>query len=219
MVATSTDPPSVGTPPTADTAAEPDPAPAGRERLIGVGEWISAGSALVLLVLLFAAKWYGVASVPDPSAARPAVSGTESGWEGLSIVRWVLLLTIVVAIGSVFLHVSQRDHGARTDTSGAVAALGLLASVLLIYRVLIALPSADKVIDQKLGAFLAVLCALGIALGGHQSVTERRARLRTGTAPSRRRRRAGTAAGEPAPDGEAEGPPTPAAAASGAEDR
>ena len=141
---------------------------------VHVGELISAVSALALLVILFATEWYGVAGVPDPSAARPAVSIDENGWNGLSIVRWVILLTVVVAIGSVVLHATQRHHGNRTETSLAVFGLGLLTSLLLIYRVLIALPSPDKVLDQKLGAFVGLMCALGVTLGGHESLTEQR---------------------------------------------
>jgi hypothetical protein len=123
---------------------------------------------------MFATKWYGVAGVPDPSAARPASSTAIDGYNGLSLVRWVMLLTICTALGSVVLHASQRNHGTRTDTSLPVAVLGGLTALLLIYRVLIALPSGGRVTDQKLGAFLGLLCALGIALGGWQSIQERK---------------------------------------------
>ena len=152
---------------------------------VHVGELISAGSALLLLVLLFATKWYGVAGVPDPSYARPAISGAEDGWNGLTAMRWVILVTVIAAVGSVCLHASQRTHGTRTDTSRLVAGLGALTSLLLIYRVLIALPGGGTVIDQKLGAVLGLLCALGIAWGGYESILERR--TRPGTAARRAR--------------------------------
>jgi hypothetical protein len=144
-----------------------------------LGELISAGSALALLILLLATAWYGVAGVPDPTFARSAVSGTETGWDGLPDIRWVIVLTAVVAVGAIVLRISQREHGRQTDTSRLVTALGLLCSALLIYRVLIVLPSPDKVIDQKLGALLGLGCALGVALGGHESIVERRARPAT----------------------------------------
>ena len=66
-----------------------------------LGELISAGCALALLILLLATAWYGVAGVPDPTYARPAVSGTETGWDGLTDVRWVIVLTAIVAVGAV----------------------------------------------------------------------------------------------------------------------
>jgi hypothetical protein len=166
----------------------------------GIGELVSAGCALALLIVLFATAWYGVAGVPDPTYARPAVSGTETGWDGLSIVRWVIVLTAIVAIGAVALRISQREHGRQTDASGVVTALGLVCTALLVYRVLIALPSSEKVIDQKLGALVGLACALGIALGGHESIVRRRERPVTVSHRRRRPRSAGSAsASTPAP--------------------
>jgi hypothetical protein len=154
-----------------DAAQEQRPAPT-----VHHGELISASSALCLLLVMFLFEWYGVAGVPDPSAARPAISSAENAWNGLPVVRWVMLLTIVVALGSVVLHASQRTHGSRTDTSGLVTVLGSLTAVLLCYRVLISLPAGNRVIDQKLGAVLGLICALGIALGGYESTRERQAK-------------------------------------------
>src|SRR3984957_15793012 len=108
-----------------------------------LGELISAGCALALLILLLATAWYGVAGVPDPTYARPAAAGTEPGWEGLTAVRWVIVRTAIVAVGAIVLRISQREHGRQTDSSRLVTALGLLCSALLIYRVLIVLPSPD----------------------------------------------------------------------------
>jgi hypothetical protein len=173
------------------SASAGTPAPTTAPRVL-FGELTSSVSAVLLLVLLFATEWYGVAGVPDPSAARPAVSGTESGWTGLSLVRWVVLVTALVAIGSVVLHASQRRHGTKTDTSGLVAALGSVTFLLLIYRVLIHLPSGAKVIDQKLGAVLAIVCALGVALGGYESIAEHQARAVVQRPRRRVRRRAGS---------------------------
>jgi hypothetical protein len=174
--------------PSAPPASAGARVPAGAPRVL-FGELTSSASAVLLLVFLFATEWYGVAGVPDPSAARPAISGAETGWEGLSLVRWVVLATALVAIGSVLLHASQRRHGTKTDTSRLVAGLGALTSLLLIYRVLIALPSGAKVIDQKLGAVLGLICALGVALGGCESIAEHRARAQKTLRRSRRRSR------------------------------
>jgi hypothetical protein len=168
----------------ATATGDASPAPATR---VNVGELLSAVSALLLLAVMFATQWYGVAGVPDPSYARPATSTAENGFDGLTDVRWVMLAAIVAAIGSVFLRASQRGHGTKTDTSRVVAGLGALTAVLLIYRVLINLPGDGKVLDQKLGAFLGLLGALGIAWGGYESIMQRRAR-RAGAAPRSRRR-------------------------------
>jgi hypothetical protein len=179
---------------TTDQQAIPAPAdapqgPPARPPRLRVGALVSATSALGLLVVMFAMEWYGVAGVPDPSAVRPAVSSAENAWNGLTVTRWVLLAAIVASVGAVVLHASQRRHGNKTDTSLIVAALGVLSAALLIYRVLIVLPAGNRVIDQKLGAFLGLLCALGIAWGGYEAIREQRARVRAaGTGGPQHRR-------------------------------
>ena len=137
------------------------------------GELISALSALALLVLMFAAKWYGTDQLPG-SATGVQRATAENAWNGLTLVRWLMLLTILVSLGSLALHFSQRNHGTTTDTAGLIAGLGTLTAILLIYRVLIDLPSANVVVDQKLGAILGMLSAIGLALGGHASMRARR---------------------------------------------
>jgi hypothetical protein len=155
---------------------EPGAQPTVSVTLVRRGELLSATMALLLAIDMFALKWFGVAGVPDPSAARPALSTAENAWDGLTIVRWVMLATVMVTLGSVVLHASQRAHGTKTDTSVAVTVVGVLTAALLTYRVLISLPAPDEVIDQKLGAALGLACALGIALGGLESIREQRAR-------------------------------------------
>ena len=152
------------------------------------GELTAALSALALLVAMFATKWYGVARVPDPSAARPALSGAVDAWNALTLVRWVMLVTILAAVGSVVLHASQRSHGTRTDTSTVLFGLGTVTAALVVYRVLIDLPQASRVLDQKLGAFLGVVFALGIALGGMEAVAEQRTGAHSGSVRHRPRR-------------------------------
>ena len=157
-----------------------------------MGALVSATSALALLVIMFATEWYGVAGVPDPSAVRPAVSTAENAWHGLTVTRWVLLATIVASVGAVVLHASQRAHGNKTDTSLIVAALGALSAVLLIWRVLIVLPAGNRVIDQKLGAFLGPAVRAGDRVGRYEAIREQRA-------PGPRGRRGRSAPSAPAP--------------------
>jgi hypothetical protein len=148
------------------------------------GELLSAVCALCLLIAMFALEWFGVDGVPGRTRS---LAWAENAWHGLTLVRWLMLLSIAVAIGAPLLHVTQRSHGAKTSTSRAVLALGSLTSLLLIYRVLIDLPSANQVVDQKLGAFVGVLCALGVALGGYEAVREERAARRAPAAHRSRR--------------------------------
>jgi hypothetical protein len=153
-------------------------------RRIVHGELLSAVSAMALLIAMFGLEWFGVDGIPGRTRS---LAWAENAWHGLTLVRWVMLLTVVVAAGAPLLHASQRSHGAKTSTSRAVLGLGSLTSALLIFRVLIDLPSSDQVVDQKLGALIGVLCALGIALGGFEAVREERTALRAPAAHRLRR--------------------------------
>lgn len=149
------------------------------------GALITAGSALVLLVVMFATKWYGVDEIPGRVATRTQLTHAANAWHALTIVRWLMLVTIIVAVGTVLLHGSQRSHGTKTNTGPLVAVLGSITAAVVIYRVLIDLPSAGSVVDQKFGAIIGVLATIGIALGGYESMLEERERAKRGAHGSR----------------------------------
>jgi hypothetical protein len=153
------------------------------------GALIAAASASALLIVMFTMAWFGVDEIPGRTPARMPLAHAVNAWHALSLVRWLMLVTIAVAIGSVLLHGSQRTHGAKTDTGAVVGGLGAVTAAVLIVRVLIDLPSPNSVVDQKLGAYLGILCAVGIALGGYEQMLEERARRRRSAPSSRPPRR------------------------------
>ena len=159
------------------------------------GELISALGALVLLPAMFVLKWFGLEVAPAPMAERSAIGAAENAWNGLTDLRWLMLVTIGAAIGSVVLHASQRSHGSKTDTSGVIAFLGTLTAALLVYRVLIDLPSPNHVVDQKIGAYLGLLAAVTIALGGYEAMGEERVRMRFRPTKPRTRNRVASGGG------------------------
>jgi hypothetical protein len=171
----------------AATVTEQDPAPAGRAPRVHRGELLSVCSALLLLIIMFALAWYGVDEMPGRAAARTGLSHAENAWHALTVVRWLMLVTIAVSLGSVVVHASQRSHGVKTDTGPIVWLLGTATVALLVYRVLIELPSPNSIVDQKLGAFLGLLCAVGIAYGGFEAMREERTRARRVVARPRAR--------------------------------
>jgi hypothetical protein len=165
-------------------AAPAPAAPAGPR--IRIGELISAASALVLAAIMFGLEWFGAVGLPR--SRRSGIETAENAWRVLTGTRWFMLAAIAVALGSVVLHATQRSHGTKTDTSLAVATVGTVTAALLAYRVLIDLPDSSSVVDIKIGAYLGLLAAGGIALGGWDSVREERARRGGLTRRVRRRR-------------------------------
>ncbi len=160
---------------------------------INTGEVISAVSALVLLPLIFGVEWFGAVGLPR--ATRSGLTTAENAWTVLTNLRWLMLLTIIVAVGAVILHATQADHGTKTETGWLVTLLGVLTMLLLGYRVLINPPNPSAIVDVKIGAYLGLLAALGIAVGGLEAWREER--LGRGRSNSRRRSRNRVAAGSP----------------------
>jgi hypothetical protein len=174
------------------------------------GELATATWGLALLVLMFAVKWYGVDNIPGRS---PTVVTAVDAWNGLSVLRWPMLVTILLTLASVALHLSQGDHGSQTDTSLLVAVAATLVAAGLVYRVLIVLPETQAIVDQKLGALLGLGCGLAMAARAWQVRRVVRVAARTPVVQHRRPRSgpapataAGGRAGEGAPTEQADAP-------------
>lgn len=120
------------------------------------GEWIAAVSALLLLVFMFVPKWYGTG---------PA--GSVSGWDELTHLRWLALVTIVFALGLAFLQATRRSPALPVSMSVIVTVLAVINAAWLGYRVLISVPP-----DEKISAYLGLASAIGIAVGGYLSMRQ-----------------------------------------------
>lgn len=119
------------------------------------GELLAGSGAVLLLVFLLAGKWYGHGS------------GARTGWEALTTLRWLLVVTIAAAFALVAAQVARRSPAIPVTLSLIVAVLGLITVLALIYRVLISPPA-----HEQAGAFLGLLSAIGLAYGGYLSLRE-----------------------------------------------
>jgi hypothetical protein len=119
------------------------------------GELLAGTGAVLLFVFLLAGKWYG-----HGGQAR-------TGWEALTSLRWLLLVTIAAALALVAAQVARRSPAIPVTLSMIVAVLGLITVLALIYRVLISPPA-----HEQAGAFLGLLSAIGLAYGGFLSLRE-----------------------------------------------
>ncbi|HEX4279930.1 MAG TPA: hypothetical protein VHZ27_04135, partial [Solirubrobacteraceae bacterium] len=92
------------------------------------GEWLAGASAVLLAIFLVGGKWYG-------GAGR--TGGSLTGWQALTDLRWLLLVTIVAAVGLVFIQATRRAPALPVTMSLVVMLLGIVTVVALIIRVLI----------------------------------------------------------------------------------
>jgi hypothetical protein len=124
------------------------------------GECVAGAGAALLLGVLFA-DWFG------PSDA--------SGWDALG---WVTLAFCVAAIAAgawLFVATAANRAVAQQVAAGVLTAtVGTLGFVLLALRVLVFQPGPNDTTVLRYGAYLGVLAALLVAVGGWWAVKDER---------------------------------------------
>jgi hypothetical protein len=136
------------------------------------GELIAGGGAVVLLASLFGLSWYGVKSPFAPTAATLGRTTSFTGWDGLSHLRWLVLLTAVLALALVWLQAANRAPALPAAVSVILTVIALIDALALIWRVLIDVPGANSLVDRKAGAFIGLVAAIAIVYGGYRSLRE-----------------------------------------------
>jgi hypothetical protein len=136
------------------------------------GEIVAAAGGILLFVFMFFFKWYGVGGQVGDLAKSFGVDVSFNGWHGHSVLRWLMLLTILAALALAFLTATQRTVALPVTTAVIVTALAALLTVLLAYRVVINEPGPNQFIDVKIGAWLGLLSSALITYGGYRSMRE-----------------------------------------------
>jgi nitrate/nitrite transporter NarK len=140
---------------------------------LGSGEKIAGGSAILLFVFMFF-DWFGVkvSGVPGFSGS---VGGGGSAWDALDVIPIFLVLAIVAALVMVGLRLVDSDSKPPIPPSVIVAALGAIAVLLILYRI-VDPPNGGTYggvpVDTNLqvGIFLGLISAGGIAYGGYSAM-------------------------------------------------
>ena len=138
---------------------------------ISFGEMVAAvsGAALIFVMLVF--DWFGYKDVP----------GGGSAFQWMSFLDIVLLLIGILAIG---LAVGRATGNVPSDLPAPagtiVAGAGALAVLIILFRLAIPgdgpagdLVGGDLDATRKIGAFLGLITAGGIAFGGWTAANER----------------------------------------------
>lgn len=138
------------------------------------GELIAGGSGLALLVVMFL-PWYGV----DVSAGGFSASESANAWEVFSGIDIVLFLVGALAVGVAGARLAGVDLPPDLPVGTIVAGAGALAVLLILFRILDVpgpdIPSAvESNIDfgRKIGLFLGLVAASGVAYGGYRALSE-----------------------------------------------
>jgi hypothetical protein len=132
---------------------------------------ISAGVGGIVLLISLWLPWYGV----SVNVAGFSASSDASGWEVFSTIDIILFLIAVAAIALVVLK-AVGQLPAEVPVPLVLLGLGGLAVLLILFR-LIDTPAPSDLPDQvdvsrKIGLFLGLIGAAGVAYGGWRTNTE-----------------------------------------------
>ncbi len=140
------------------------------------GEILAGAGGLALAASLFLVDWYGRTvdvRLPGATADQAVGRATErlSGWEALTILRWLLLAAALASLALVVVQVTQRSAALPANASVAATWLGLLGSALVLYRI-VNQPGPDDEVTVEPGAWLGLLTALMVAVGAWWSMRD-----------------------------------------------
>ena len=143
---------------------------------LSFGEMVAGVSGAVLIFFMLILDWWGY------DAAEGSIPGGASAFQWLSFLDIVLFLIGAIAVAAAVARATGSMPSDLPQPPGLiVAGAGALAVLIILFRILIPGdgPAADfgGIVDldatRKIGAFLGLIAAGGIAFGGWTSMNER----------------------------------------------
>ncbi len=119
------------------------------------GESIAGAGGLALLVFLFALPWLSAGS-----------GHTSSGWSGLPVLRWLIVVCALTALALILTQATRSAPAIPVTLSVFATVLGAVTTVAVVVRLL---TTGDGL---EVGAWLGLLSAIAIAVGGFLSMRQ-----------------------------------------------
>ena len=139
------------------------------------GEWLAVVGAAALLVALFL-PWFGVER-PTRGALLVVglAEGSDNGWSSLG---WLTLVFVLGAIGCAawlaLANATGRPVAQSVAASVLAATAGTLAFIAVTLRALVFQPGPNEIVTVRYGAWIGLLAALSLALGGWWAIKDER---------------------------------------------
>jgi hypothetical protein len=141
------------------------------------GALIAGISGAALFIIMFF-SWFGA---PDAQIVTPAgsvditglaeasgVDTTANAWQSFDFIDIVLLVTVIVAVGLAVMSAAGSSVNLPVAASALTAGLGILATLLVLYRIID--PPSDA--TREFGVFLGLIACAGVAAGGWLAMQE-----------------------------------------------
>ena len=122
------------------------------------GEILVAVAAVVLVIDLFAVSWYSAGPV------------SASGWTALSVVRWLVLVTVIAGLALAWAQATRPAPALPSSLSVIAVTLGLITTIALLWRVVIDTPGSRT--STSGGGWIALIAGLALFGGAVWSLRE-----------------------------------------------
>lgn len=137
---------------------------------------IAGASGVALLLIMFIFSWFGV----EASGGGFSASAGANAWESFGFIDIILFITILVAVGGALMTANAQSVNTPVAVSAITAGLGILSVVLILFRIISPpdfgvgdLGGIDGVdVGRKIGVFLGLIAAGGIAYGGWSAMQD-----------------------------------------------
>ena len=142
------------------------------------GEWVAVVGAAALVVTLFL-PWFGAdLQVRTPPGGPFDVTLAGNGANGWDLLGWLVLAIVLAAVACAawlaIANVARRPVAQVVAASVLTPAIGTLAFAALALRVLLFQPGPNDIVVLRYGAWLGLLAALILAVGGWLAIKDER---------------------------------------------
>ena len=138
------------------------------------GEKIAGAAGIALLLIMFIFGWF--------SYGEGAFSASGNAWETMELIRFIILLAALAGIALAVVSASNTQVNMPVALSAITAGLGILAVLLIIFRI-ISPPDfgigdiadatgQDFDVGRDIGVFLGLIAAAAVAYGGWKAMEE-----------------------------------------------
>ena len=120
--------------------------------------------------------WYGAPEIEtgipgldvEGIAEAAGIDTSVSAWQAFDFIDIVLAVTIVVAVGLALMSAMAQTVALPVAASSITAGLGILSTLLVLYRVI----DTPYDLDRKFWLFVGLVLTAGIAYGGWRAMQE-----------------------------------------------
>jgi hypothetical protein len=138
---------------------------------VRTGELIAGISGVALFIIMFL-TWFELPDIGGGQlqgiAEAIGADTSYSAWQAFDFTDIVLLLAAVAGVGLAVLASAQSNVQLPVAASAIAAGLGILATLLVLYRII----DPPNEWDRAYGVFLGLIASAGIAAGGWMAMQE-----------------------------------------------